>query len=114
MSEIVAYCGLACNECPAYQATQGNDNIARAKVAEIWTNEYKHPVKPEDINCDGCLAGGKRHVGYCAICEIRKCGTAKNVVNCGRCSEYPCDTLGKMLVQVPQAKARLDAINKSR
>ena len=39
MEEIVAYCGLVCNECPAYEATQKNDNDARAKVAEEWSKQ---------------------------------------------------------------------------
>ena len=37
MEEIAAYCGIFCTECPTYQATQKNDNKARAKIAEAWS-----------------------------------------------------------------------------
>ena len=33
MSKIIAYCGLACDECPAYIATQAEDMAALEKVA---------------------------------------------------------------------------------
>jgi hypothetical protein len=56
MKEMVAYCGLVCTECPTYQATQKNDNNARAKIAEAWSKQFKVNLKAEDINCDGCLA----------------------------------------------------------
>ena len=77
MEEMVAFCGLTCTECPTYQATQKNDDQARVKIAEEWSKQYQHTFKPEDINCDGCQSTSKRQVGYCMVCEIRKCGSAK-------------------------------------
>jgi hypothetical protein len=114
MKEIVAYCGIVCTECPTYQATQKDDNKARAKIAKAWSKEYKHDFKAGDINCDGCLAVGKRQVGYCTVCEIRNCGTDKKVLNCGCCVEYPCDKLSNFHTRVPAAKARLDAVRNTR
>jgi len=81
MAEMVAYCGIVCTECPGFIATQKDDNARRKEVAEQWSKQYKVTVKPEDVNCDGCLSRG-RHIGYCNVCEIRKCGTQKTVVNC--------------------------------
>ena len=111
MKEMVAYCGLVCTECPTYKATKKNDNKARAKIAEEWSRQYKHTFKLEDINCDGCLAVGKRQIGYCMVCEIRKCGSDKHVLNCGYCVQYPCDKLNNIHARVPQAKAKLEAIS---
>jgi hypothetical protein len=34
MSEMISFCGLLCNECPAYIATQTNDDRLREKVAK--------------------------------------------------------------------------------
>jgi hypothetical protein len=110
MQEIVAYCGIVCTECPAYKATQKNDNEARAKVAEEWSKQYQHPFKPEDINCNGCLAVGDVQVGYCRVCEIRKCGSDRKVVNCGYCVEYPCAKLSDFHGRVAEAQAKLEAI----
>ena len=110
MQEIVAYCGLVCTECPTYEATRKNDSKARAKIAEEWSRQYKHTFKPEDINCDGCLADGKRQIGYCRVCEIRKCGMNRRVLNCGYCVEYPCDKLSTVHTHAPKAKEKLEAI----
>jgi hypothetical protein len=114
MKEIVAYCGIVCTECPTYQATLKNDNKARVKIAEEWSKQYQTAFKPEDINCAGCLAVGKRQIGYCAVCEIRKCGLDKKILNCGYCVDYPCDKLNMILAKVPQAKAKLEAIKNTK
>jgi hypothetical protein len=113
MKEIVAYCGVVCSECPTYQVTQNNDNEARSKIAAEWSQRYKMSVKPEAVVCDGCLAVGKRLIGYCNVCEIRKCGMDNKVLNCGYCKEYPCDRLNKVHKISKNARDRLDAIRKS-
>jgi hypothetical protein len=110
MQEIVAYCGLVCNECPAYAATQKNDDQARAKVAEEWSIQFKHDFQAEDINCNGCLADGDVQFSYCSMCDIRKCGVDRKVLNCAYCVDYPCDKLDKFHAAVPEAKAKLEAI----
>lgn len=110
MQEIVAYCGLVCTECPAYGATQKNDNQARAKIAEEWSKQFQHNFKTEDINCNGCLAVGEVQFGYCSMCAIRKCGSDRKVLNCAYCVEYPCDKLNNLHATVTEAKAKLEAI----
>jgi hypothetical protein len=114
MKEMVAYCGIVCTECPTYQATQKNDDNARTKIAEAWSKQFKMNLKPEDINCDGCLAVGKRQLSYCMMCEIRKCGADKKVLNCGYCVEYPCDKLKNFHTRVPHAKAKIEAIRNTK
>lgn len=76
MQKMIAICGLVCTECPAYRATQKDDNEEREKIAERWSSK-EFPLKPEDINCDGCLAFGKRLMKYCNRCEVRACGFEK-------------------------------------
>ena len=51
---LIAYCGLDCKECPAYQATQDNDQTIREKVAVDWSKEFNADITADDINCDGC------------------------------------------------------------
>ena len=110
MTEIVAYCGLVCTECPTYKATQKNDDTARAKVAEAWSKQFKHDFKTEDINCSGCLAVGEIQFSYCSMCNIRRCGVDRKVPNCAYCVEYPCDKLNNFHAEVAEARAKLEAI----
>jgi len=110
MDKMIAYCGIVCSECPAFIATQRNDDAKRTEVAEVWSKQYGRTMKPEDINCDSCTSEGKRHIGYCHVCEIRKCGKQKPIANCAHCDEYPCEKLGAFFKVVPDAKVRLDEI----
>ena len=71
----MAFSGLTCSECPTFIATQKDDDRERKKVAKLWSKEYKSEIKPEDINCDGCLTGeGGQVFSHSKVCEIRKCG----------------------------------------
>ena len=114
MDKMIAYCGIVCTECPAFIATQQNDDAKRKKVAEMWSKQYKMAVKLEDVNCDGCTSGSQKLLNYCSICEIRKCGQDKGVENCAYCVEYSCDKLTKFFTMAPQAKASLEKIRKKR
>ena len=113
MNEIIGVCGLSCSECPAYQATQKDDDEERKRVAEMWTKEYGADVKPEDINCDGCTVFDGRHFQHCSVCEIWKCGIDRGAENCAHCADYACEKLGKFFEMVPQAKTKLDEIRSS-
>jgi hypothetical protein len=112
MEKMIGYCGLVCTDCGAYIATQKNDNKLRKEVAEKWTKEYNHPFQPEDINCDGCLPPTVKTIGHLNVCPIRKCGQAKDVVNCGWCSDYSCAKTDEFFKMVPDAKKTLDAVYK--
>jgi hypothetical protein len=69
---------------------------------------------PEDINCDGCLAVGGELFKYCGECNIRECGTARKVENCGACSDYGCEKIKFHTDRSPESKAILDEINRNR
>ena len=109
---MIAFCGLDCAECPAFIATQKNDNNERKKVAELWNKEYKTNLKSEDVNCAGCITESGPIFNYCNVCEIRKCGKARRVQNCAYCNDYSCELLNKFLAQVPKAKANLKEVRK--
>jgi hypothetical protein len=93
MEKMIAFCGLTCSECPAYIATQREDDDERRKVAEMWSKEFKVELKPEDINCDGCLD--------------------KKIKNCAYCDEYACEKLTDFFKVAPEAKNNLDEVRKS-
>lgn len=110
MEEIIAICGLTCHECGAYLATINDDDQKRAEVAELWSKEYSSDLKPEDIICEGCLSDGENLFSYTKVCEIRKCGKEKAVLNCAHCSDYICEKLEKFFQMAPEAKKRLEEI----
>lgn len=110
MDEMVAFCGITCQKCGAFLATKTNDDEKRAKVARLWSKEFKSDIKPEDINCAGCLSDSENLFNYSKTCEIRKCGKDKGVVNCAHCNDYACEKLEKLFNMVPSAKTRLDSI----
>ena len=107
---MIGYCGLDCERCEAFIATQNNDDALRVKVAEEWAKLYDAPIKPEHINCTGCKSAGVKTC-YCEqLCEVRKCASKKSVGTCAGCSDYPCSVLGHLLEAAPQAKTTLDAL----
>ena len=110
MKERIAHCGLNCNECGAFLATQENDDLKRAEVSQEWSKLFKVEIKPEDINCEGCQSDRGRVFNYCKVCEIRMCGKEKGLKNCGYCGDYPCRKLNFIFSTAPNAKKRLDEI----
>jgi len=116
MGKIIAMCGLVCTDCPAFIATQKNDDKMREKVVELWSTEEER-LKPEDIDCDGCTVGKKLY-GFCLTCDVRKCGLERGVESCACCAEFSCGKLEKLwkgfrTVSAAKAKANLEKIRKS-
>jgi len=110
MEKMIAYCGLTCTECPAFLATQQDDDSQRAQVAEMWSKEFGAQYRPEDINCNGCLSEDGRHIGYWDTCEIRACAQGKGVETCAHCDDYACEKLDALFATGHEARATLDEI----
>jgi hypothetical protein len=114
MADFIAYCGIDCGQCPAYVAKKENNAELRIKTAVEWSKAFGTEFKPEQINCDGCTIAGQ-HIIYCdQLCEIRKCAVGKKIVNCAFCADYGCEKLTTFLKNVPEAKARLEAIRQKK
>ena len=115
MKSMLAYCGINCTECPAYIATQKNDDNERKKVAEEWQKAFNPNIKPEDINCDGCTSTSARLFAYCNECKIRLCAKEKSNANCAYCDDYAaCDKLVTFFKMAPKAKETLENIRKDK
>ena len=106
---MIAYCGLNCFKCPAYIATQADDNKLRADCAHHWAEEYKLEVRPENIDCDGCKSEGKKFF-VCNSCGVRKCATEKGLDNCALCAEYACKKLKKLMSMDPNVAKAIEAL----
>lgn len=111
--ELVAFCGLLCNKCPAYIAKRTNNDELRKKTVETWSSE-DFPLEIIDINCDGCRSE-RQLFKHCTMCEVRTCGLEKGVLNCAYCTEYSCEKLEGLwnLLQNNEAREFLDNIRKS-
>jgi len=104
---MIAYCGLICTECPAYIATKEGDEKKAEETASQWSKDYGINVTTEDVWCDGCLVEGKK-CSHCAECEVRACGIKNNVKNCGRCGDFPCDTIENFFKIAPDVRSVLE------
>jgi hypothetical protein len=100
----MAFCGLDCNTCEEYCATQSLDlaalDLARAK----WGHKSL-----ADTLCDGCRGAG-RITDSCAGCAIRTCATARGLATCAPCPDYACPTLERVLVRTPAAREALERL----
>ena len=110
MEKMIAFCGLVCTECPAYLATQRDDDALRAKTAAEWSTMFGASIPPEAIHCDGCHAVGGRLFRHCTVCEVRLCGLQRKVLTCAHCDDYGCERITAFFKMAPEAKASLDAI----
>ena len=108
MRKMIAYCGLDCEKCDAYQATLNNDKELREKTAKLWSELNQTLITPEQINCEGCRADGAKTV-YCdSICEIRKCALKNGIETCGDCPDMEkCQKVGVIIGNNPDALKNL-------
>ncbi len=110
---MIAICGLDCERCEAFIATRNNDDAHRARVAEEWARLYHAPIKPEHINCTGCLSAGVKTY-YCdQLCEIRKCAQGRSLGTCAECADLPCAKLEPIHKAAPQARQNLDKLRRN-
>lgn len=108
MDKFIAYCGLDCQKCDAYKATQNDDNALREKVAKEWSALNNVEITPEMINCEGCRVDGVK-TPYCdKYCEIRHCALGKAFETCGNCAEMErCQTVGMVISNNAEAAENL-------
>ncbi len=107
-------CGISCSNCGALKAFRNDDDQLREETAKQWSKEYNANIKPENINCNGCISPEGPYFSHCYECKIRECGLEKGVANCAHCDKYACEQLEKFFEWVPTAKETLDQIQAAR
>ena len=108
MKNLIAFCGIDCEQCDARKATLNNDNALREEVAKLWTKLNGVDITPEMINCEGCRADGVKTPFCDSLCRIRQCALGKAYETCGDCSEVKtCKTVGAILSNNIEALANL-------
>ena len=55
MRKMIARCGLDCEKCEAFIATERNDDALRAKVAREWSELNRVEITPDMINCENAV-----------------------------------------------------------
>ena len=112
MKNMIAYCGLDCENCDAYLATVNNDQELRKKTAKLWAELNNAPIFPEHINCEGCRVDGVKTVFCDSMCGIRQCAMKKGVNTCGDCSDLEkCPIVATILKNDPSALNNLKEQN---
>ena len=89
MTELIAPCGIDCQVCDAYIATQTDDEALWQKLADNYLKNFGKAIPLDQLACDGCGEKG-RHIGFCAVCEIRLCAFDKGFGTCAECESFPC------------------------
>lgn len=83
---MLAYCGINCDECPAYQGTVSTDiGLLEKAAGSSWSGAQN----AADWACLGCTPADQGFVARdCAACKIRGCAIVRGVQNCAACGGY--------------------------
>lgn len=107
--ELIACCGINCENCDARMATVRDDDTMRKEVAAKWCEMFHAPnITPEMINCTGCRMEGPKFTHCETTCEIRKCVHAKGYDSCADCTDIDnCDIVGSIFKVLPETRENL-------
>jgi hypothetical protein len=93
MKDTVAFCGLFCESCGVYIATEKKDNVELSRIANTLQATL------DEIPCKGCRSSVLSP--HCRNCDFRACAQKKNYENCEECFEFPCDMLKEFQSKAP-------------
>ena len=111
MADMIACCGLDCEKCDAYLATKNDDRALREKTAALWSELNHTTILPEQIDCEGCRADGRKTVFCESLCAVRRCAGEKGAATCAECPDMEtCPTLGAFHANNPAARDNLIAL----
>lgn len=114
MDKMIAFCGIHCSECPVFLATQKDNNIMRAQVLKLWSDQYKMELSIEEINCQGCKSNGNQLFTHCMKCSIRSCAKKRGIDLCIECDVYPCKQIDDFFMVTPIAKANMEKLQQQK
>ncbi len=108
MKQMIAFCGLDCEQCDAYIATKESDEVLRAAVAKKWSELNGVEITPDMIYCDGCRMDGRK-TPYCeSLCPIKKCAMQNSYATCADCPELrTCKDLSMIIGNNEKARRNL-------
>jgi hypothetical protein len=113
MAGLLSACGIDCQVCDAYIATQSGDQDLAMRTAARWSGYVGGaPVPIEATICDGCRTDSARKGGLCGECVVRACAVEKKVETCGHCPDFGCATMDAFLKKIPAHREKLEQIRR--
>ena len=100
-SQSAAYCGLFCESCSLYVATQEEPE----RLVQL-AKRYGKTV--DEVHCNGCRSDVLSF--YCGTCKIKTCIRAKGLDFCVECNEYPCAMLTEFQALMPHRAELFDSL----
>jgi len=106
---LIGPCGLDCGKCDVYIATVNDDDDLRIRTAAKWCElNNTDAIKPEHMNCLGCMSDGIKSVFCTSICQVRKCCLSKGYSSCAQCDDKrTCKELSVFITNNPDAYDRI-------
>jgi hypothetical protein len=74
----------------------------------LWSGWAKATIRPEQINCDGCKAGGRLFF-FCNACSIKKCAVARGIEECATCADFVCGKIEKLASIDPNIRKMIES-----
>jgi len=102
-------CGINCQDCEAYIATQNEDLEVFKKHQANIREQFGKDIPIEELHCDGCMANGRK-IGFCDQCQIRICCIQRGYQNCSECADLPCEKGSFIWVEGSQSLANLKSL----
>lgn len=106
---MISYCGINCEECPAYKGTINVDVSLLEKASSLYGNGK---TTSDDWVCLGCKEKNIRLLAKnCSDCPIRKCALNKGYDYCAQCDDlYKCDFIKGFLSDKESIIARFNSL----
>jgi len=90
--KFAAVCGLFCEACNLFIATQEDPARLKRLAARFQVSE-------EDAKCQGCRS--EKRGPYCRICKMFSCAAERGIDFCSECEDYPCNDLKQFQAERP-------------
>lgn len=91
--KTAAVCGLLCNACGIYIATQENNLEHMQSIAA------RLQIPLEKVSCNDCRS--EQLSAHRKDCQFRDCASKKGIEFCSQCPEYPCNQLTEFQSKMP-------------
>ena len=92
----LAFCGVHCEDCLLFQATESGDFAALAGYA-VDLSLPGLPLCAEDLACRGCHSREGWHAKSCRECAIRSCAQQSVKISCAECRSFPCRSIQRLV-----------------
>jgi len=105
--EKIAYCGINCSTCPAYVATQKQQEKVKIRIAKLWSDQ-ENAYDACEITCKGCREPWGEKFRHCMECQVRACARLKLFTTCAECDDYPCKKLNELYQTLDEKISRIN------